>query len=158
MKFIQATSAEIPLIANLADIIWREYYTDIIGKEQVEYMLSHIQNEQAMLSQLEKGMNYFTLYDGEIPCGYLGYNIESNGRFFLSKLYILKEYRGNGSLTLALEHFKALDAKSVYLTVNRFNTHSIAAYEKKGFKKIRTEVADIGGGYVMDDYIMELIF
>ena len=42
------------------------------------------------------------------------------------------------------------------MTVNRNNTGSVAAYEKMGFQKVREQVAEIGGGYVMDDYIMEL--
>ncbi len=158
MEFKQVTKSDIPKIATLADIIWREYYTDIIGAQQVEYMLSNIQNESAMQKQLRDGMKYFTLYDGDVPCGYMGYVIENNHRIFLSKLYILKEHRGKGVLSLALAHFKGLGAKSTYLTVNRFNKDTIAAYEKKGFVKIREETTDIGGGYIMDDYIMEYLF
>jgi RimJ/RimL family protein N-acetyltransferase len=43
----------------------------------------------------------------------------------------------------------------IWLTVNRFNENTIKVYEKKGFIKTRTQVADIGNGFVMDDYIME---
>jgi ribosomal protein S18 acetylase RimI-like enzyme len=45
---------------------------------------------------------------------------------------------------------------SIWLTVNRYNENTIAVYKKKGFETIRTQVADIGEGYVMDDYVMEL--
>jgi hypothetical protein len=39
--------------------------------------------------------------------------------------------------------------------VNRNNENSIKTYERFGFDKAGTQVADIGGGFVMDDYIME---
>jgi RimJ/RimL family protein N-acetyltransferase len=43
----------------------------------------------------------------------------------------------------------------IWLTVNRFNDTSIKIYESLGFLKTGTQVADIGSGFVMDDYIME---
>ena len=45
---------------------------------------------------------------------------------------------------------------TIYLTVNRNNKHAIEVYLKKNFKIAAEEVADIGCGFVMDDYIMEL--
>ena len=42
----------------------------------------------------------------------------------------------------------------VYLTVNKHNDHAIDVYKKKGFTVTDEVVTDIGGGYVMDDYIM----
>ena len=44
----------------------------------------------------------------------------------------------------------------IQLTVNRFNADSIAVYQKWGFVTLREEKNSIGGGYYMDDYIMEL--
>ena len=34
------TNEDLQEIAALADVIWHEHFTPIIGKEQVEYMLS----------------------------------------------------------------------------------------------------------------------
>ena len=45
--------------------------------------------------------------------------------------------------------------RAVRLNVNKYNTKSIAAYRKSGYEVIDTVVADIGRGYVMDDYIMQ---
>ena len=33
---------------------------------------------------------------------------------------------------------------------------AIGAYRRAGFREVRAQVTDIGGGYVMDDYVMEL--
>jgi ribosomal protein S18 acetylase RimI-like enzyme len=38
--------------------------------------------------------------------------------------------------------------------VNKRNRNAIAAYEKYGFRIVDSVVKDIGGGFVMDDYIM----
>jgi ribosomal protein S18 acetylase RimI-like enzyme len=42
------------------------------------------------------------------------------------------------------------------LAVNKHNAQAIAAYRKNGFRVADAVVKDIGGGFVMDDYIMEL--
>ena len=44
----------------------------------------------------------------------------------------------------------------MYLTVNKGNELAIRAYEGTGFETIDAVVTDIGEGFVMDDYIMEL--
>lgn len=78
---------------------------------------------------------------------------------FLSKLYLAAEVRGLGLASLVLAVLKE-EAKAgtgrIQLTVNRFNADSIAVYQKWGFVTLREEKTPIGGGYFMDDYIMEL--
>ena len=41
---------------------------------------------------------------------------------------------------------------SIWLTVNKGNDIAIRAYKGLGFELIGQGVADIGGGFVMDDY------
>ena len=43
----------------------------------------------------------------------------------------------------------------IWLTVNRHNDNTIAAYKAMGLTIVREQKADIGGGFFMDDYIME---
>ncbi len=94
-----------------------------------------------------------------MPAGYIGI-VQEEDRLFLSKLYIDQAFRGRGLARKALGFLrmfcKERGLAGIYLTVNRNNTGSVAAYEKMGFQKVREQVAEIGGGYVMDDYIMEL--
>lgn len=45
---------------------------------------------------------------------------------------------------------------AIYLTVNKHNESSIAVYRKFGFRMADAVTTAIGGGFVMDDYIMEL--
>jgi ribosomal protein S18 acetylase RimI-like enzyme len=44
----------------------------------------------------------------------------------------------------------------IVLAVNRSNAVAIAAYRKYGFEVCAAHVKDIGGRFVMDDYIMAL--
>ncbi len=44
----------IPVVESLAYSIWREHYTPIIGRHQVEYMLEKFQSKEALLNQIEK--------------------------------------------------------------------------------------------------------
>ena len=40
------------------------------------------------------------------------------------------------------------------LSVNKRNAKAIAAYHRNGFVIAESVVTDIGGGFVMDDYVM----
>lgn len=146
-------------LTALADAIWHECFPGIITVEQIDYMVQKFQSYGAICQQMREGYLYYLfILDGEI-IGYTGIHPEEDGRLFLSKLYLKKEYRGQGFASEAfafLEQFcKDYGLSSIWLTVNRGNAHSILVYEKKGFVKVRTQVADIGNGFVMDDYIME---
>ena len=49
---------------------------------------------------------------------------------------------------------RRLGAPAVWLQVNKRNERAIGAYLKAGFEIIGEAVFDIGGGFVMDDYLM----
>ena len=155
-----ASAADIAEIARLGGVIWREHYGPILAEGQVDYMLERFQSEAAIAAGIAEGGYQYRLIclDGR-PVGYAGYVFEAEA-LFLSKLYLLREARGCGAGRYVMDVLRAAAAERgrpvIYLTVNRNNTGSIAFYEAMGFVKARTQVADIGGGYVMDDYIMEL--
>ena len=143
-------------IATLAKAIWEEYYTPLLGMEQVAYMLETIQSEEAMERQRLSGMVYALILADGMPVGY--YAVKDEGdRLFLSKMYILANVRGKGVFRTAFSHVlaHAEGKKSIYLTVNKGNDSTIGVYRHMGFETTREEVSDIGHGYVMDDYIME---
>ncbi len=92
--------------------------------------------------------------DGE-PVGYFGWRPDEKGAF-LSKLYVRSTARRRGLARMALEEIeREIGEGRIWLTVNRGNSGSIAAYRKMGFEKTREQCAKIGGGFVMDDDIME---
>ncbi len=157
-RFKEATGpGDFARIAQMADIIWREHYTPIIGKAQVDYMLEKFQSAHAISRQVSEKMFYAIIRNEDLPIGYLA--IQKRGpELFLSKIYLLSEYRGHGHGKTAMEFIakKALDynCDRIALTVNKNNHRSIQAYSKMGFENTGALVTDIGGGFVMDDYRM----
>ncbi|WP_223669062.1 GNAT family N-acetyltransferase [Kangiella shandongensis] len=149
---------DIVLVEMLANKIWKEHYPPIIGKEQVRYMLGKYQTSPAIKQQIEQGANYHILYEQSHPVGYFSFHFE-NDVVFLSKIYVAKEVRGHGigkkAMDYIIQQAKAHSAKVIRLTVNKLNVATIDAYKKLGFSMTDSVVKDIGGGYVMDDYVME---
>lgn len=153
------TVEEVSALAQLASEIWNEYFVSIITKEQIDYMVDKFQSDHAITNQIEnQGYEYFFMNIHGHNIGYLGIKQEQD-KLFLSKFYIRKEHRGKGYASQAMafleEICKDRGLGMIWLTVNRYNDTTIAVYEKKGFKSVRTQVADIGNGFVMDDFIME---
>ena len=154
-----ATSEDIEAVARLASEIWSEHYVSIITTEQIDYMVEKFQSVRAITDQIERqGYEYYLMQADGRNVGYMGVKPEE-AKLLLSKFYLLKAHRGQGYASQAMSFLEELCKEralsAMWLTVNRHNASSIAVYEKKGFRTVRTQVADIGGGYVMDDYIME---
>ena len=154
------TKAQVTQLAILADTVWHEYFPCILEEKQIDYMVAQFQSEKALIKQIvEEGYDYFFLELNGIVIGYVGVRLESD-KLFLSKFYILKPYRQKGYAVEVLDFLEGLamaySKKAIYLTVNRHNERAISVYQKRGFATIKEQVTDIGQGYVMDDYIMEL--
>jgi GNAT superfamily N-acetyltransferase len=155
--------AQTAAIAALAEEIWREHFTPIIGADQVAYMLEKFQSaRQLFLDIRENDYTYFTAVDTKSD-GLIGYCgvAPKEGYLLLSKLYVRQDFRGNGLARGFLNEAIAL-CQSEYgllkirLTVNKNNHSPIAVYQKWGFQTVESVKTDIGGGYFMDDYVMEL--
>jgi GNAT superfamily N-acetyltransferase len=155
-----AKQLEVAAVAELAEEIWREHFTPIIGADQVAYMLDRFQSAGAISSQLDSGTEYYmTSVDGT-PVGYTALiPDEPNSRLMISKLYVKRDLRGGGVGSGLLRFIESeCDIRNIttlWLTVNRFNDGPIQWYLRKGFQKVDEVKKDIGGGFYMDDFIME---
>jgi len=150
----------IKVVADLASVIWNEHYVPIIGQDQVDYMVKSFQSAEAMEKQINaENYEYYLIEHLSEPSGYISIKLMGN-ELFLSKFYVIKEKRGTGlgkeGLSFVIKRAKELGTHAVTLTVNKYNTNSIKAYEKMGFKNTGSIVSDIGAGFVMDDYKMKL--
>ena len=146
-------------LAEIAKLIWSEYFPGIITPEQVDYMVEKYQSADAIAKQISNdGYMYFMVLGNEEILGYLALKADGN-QLLLSKLYLKKEFRGRGyfnkMLSFAEKIAKEKGLNSLYLAVNKHNDNAIAVYLKKGFSIKKEQTADIGNGFVMDDYIME---
>lgn len=160
INFVKIKSdSGIQKLAVLADKIWHEAFSEILSPEQIDYMIEKFQSFGAIKTAIDKdNYEYFFISDETGIAGYTGIQ-EADGKLFLSKLYIAKENRGRKIASKAFDFIETLarkrNLKSIWLTVNRNNTHAIEVYKSKGFSIIRTQVTDIGNGFVMDDFVFE---
>ncbi len=154
------TQAQITQVATLAEQIWREHYTPIIGAAQVDYMLAHFQSPDAIKAQIDQGFKYFLAEVKGVPVGYAAVVVvpEREG-MMLSKLYVRSDVRGRGAgqslLAYAQKYAVSQGQDSLWLTVNKYNESAIEWYKHHGFHMTDAVRKPIGGGFFMDDFIME---
>jgi diamine N-acetyltransferase len=157
----RAAHDELPMISAMARRIWRAHYTEIIGLEQVEYMLNLNYTVPALLRQMtEEGQQFWIPQDGDADLGYLSVSDKGEGQYFLHKFYLDNAQRGRG---IGAAVFRLLlaeypDLRELRLTVNRQNYKSINFYFKMGFTIEHCVDIPIGGVFVMDDFQMLLKF
>jgi GNAT superfamily N-acetyltransferase len=159
-KILPAGETDLPAIARLAAIIWRAHYPGIISTEQIEYMLAGMYAEETLRDEIRlRAIRYERLFVGEELRGFAAYGpTEQAKQYKLHKLYLHPACQGRGLGTLLLRHCeseaRSLGADRLMLTVNKRNSKAIAAYHRNGFAITDSVVVDIGGGFVMDDYVM----
>ena len=160
MKIIRATEADLPAISKLAEIIWRACYPGIITTDQIDYMLARMYAPSVLRDEIRsQGIHYDCLFvDGKMA-GFTSYGPASEpGVTKLHKLYLLPELHDHGLGSRLLQHcereVRKLGAHRLTLAVNKRNVRAIKAYQRNGFEIAGSVVTDIGGGFVMDDYVM----
>ena len=160
LEFIEVESNEnIEKLEILAKEIWKECFSDIISDQQINYMLSNFQSIESIKEQINnQGFYYYMFKHREEKVGYMGFAPKKDS-LFLSKLYVKESARGKGYARKAFNYIcefcDKFNLNKITLTVNKLNKHAIDVYLKMGFQIINDEIKDIGGGFVMDDYIME---
>lgn len=162
MKAILANEKDIPTLQKLAKKIWKETYTQILSHEQIQYMLEQMYSYDEIYHHLQSpAWKYYLLTDDHHKyLGFIGFekNYEKDTTK-LHRIYLLAQSKGMGLGTFAIEQMiKSINKENsrIILNVNKYNS-ARGFYEKLGFKIYGEGVFDIGNGYVMDDYLMELI-
>ena len=159
LRFAGISEADIPELRELAHRIWHAHYPSIISPAQIDYMLARMFAPEAIRQDLAAGILWEFVFQDKRAVGFLSCIPEPpTGRIKLSKLYLVPELHGRGVGRQMLDRIKAYassrKAREVYLTVNKRNTIAVRAYQSAGFQITGETVADIGSGYVMDDYLM----
>ena len=96
LRILPVTNEELILnVATMAEEIWHEYFPALISEEQIDYMLEKFLSFDSIFEQIQNGYEYFLLIHDYTFAGFAGVH-EENGSLFLSKLYIHKDFRGNG--------------------------------------------------------------
>lgn len=147
-------------MSALADLIWTEYYEPFLPEGQTGYMIGLFLSPEAIGKQLKERKQWFFVRFGGEDIGFISfYPIE--GAMYLSKLYLRADMRGRGFAREIVDFVRSEALKrglhAIELNVNKYNV-TTAIYEKLGFVRVRSEINDIGSGYVMDDYVYRMSF
>lgn len=156
----KAGKSDVATIRDLAHAIWPSAFKEILTENQIQYMLDWMYNMETLSSQMSTGHDFFLLYHLDSPIGFIGLEFQEEiGKVKIHKLYLLQKYQGKGlgkfMFLHALDYASLMFAKAVYLNVNRFN-ESVKFYLGMGMQIIQSEDIDIGRGFYMNDYVMEM--
>ena len=156
-KKVEISEAE--AIQRMAHVIWPLVYDWMITREQISYMLEMMYRPEKIVQEMEDGTQYHWVYSDSEKIGFFSCGpLSESGDFPLHKLYIHPEKQGQGGGKLAIQKVEQLaleqKANRISLRVNRTNQKAINFYLGIGFEIDCADCAEIGGGFVMDDYIL----
>ena len=159
----KATLEDIPLINELAWIVFPHTYKELLSPGQIEFMMDWMYSPANLKKQMtEDGHTYFIAYEENEPAGYLSIQPEGEHTYHLQKIYVLPSFQGKKLgkqlFNQAIKAIKELHPEpcQMRLNVNRYNTKAVDFYFRMGMKKVFERDFDIGHGYLMTDYIMAL--
>jgi GNAT superfamily N-acetyltransferase len=156
----QLKADEAERLAGLARDIWLRHYPAIISPEQIDYMLNQRYAPDLIRAQVVRSDNGWWVAERDgILIGF-AHAMLMEDQCKLDKLYVHPDHQRQGLGAALLEQAKAWTRKAgrtrLTLQVNRHNSLALRAYRKYGFVTTEARVFEIGGGFVMDDYFMEL--
>lgn len=156
---LQADQAQ--TLADLARLVWQRHYPSIISQAQIDYMLHQRYRPETIRQQISQPGGWWDA--AYTQTGMIGFchTFPDSGphRVKLDKLYVHPDHQrhGIGAALLAQVEIRArAHSRSVIrLHANKHNQVALAAYRKYGFSIAGEVITAIGGGFVMDDYVLE---
>jgi N-acetylglutamate synthase-like GNAT family acetyltransferase len=159
MQFRKALISDIPVIQQIAEKAWRPTYSHILSEEQTIYMLDMMYGTEVLMKQINSQVEFFLAVEEDQVIGYFAMEITEPSQMKLHKIYLNPDQKSKGVGSQIIAFIKAFGiqagVKQIELNVNKSNS-AVQFYEKMGFLRAREMVLDIGNGYIMDDYVMQL--
>lgn len=159
MQFRKVLISDIPDIQQIAEKAWRPTYGHILSEEQTIYMLDMMYGTEVLLKQINSQVEFFLAVEEDQTIGYFAMEITEPSKMKLHKIYLDPDQKSKGVGRQIIAFIKdygfKAGVKQIELNVNKFNS-AVQFYEKMGFFRAKEMVLDIGNGYVMDDYVMQL--
>lgn len=161
ISIIPAQLEELIHVQAIAQHTWPDTFKNVLTPAQIEYMLGWMYDLKNLEKQHNQGHQFFLAEEDGEKLGFTGIEVNSEpGKTKIHKIYILPSAQGKGVgkklFAKIREVAKSNDQKSLLLNVNKYNQGAIDFYEYLGFENIKSEVNEIGNGYVMDDFVFEL--
>lgn len=162
----KADQSDLQTIHDMAQVVFRHTYREILSPEQMEYMMDMMYSLPNLQEQLEQGHHYYIAGTPEEPCGYVSVQYEGTDQenihvFHLHKIYVMPEAQGKGVgqrlFDTVIEHVRHQSAGKarIELNVNKYNK-AVDFYKHLGMYVALEQDFPIGGGFYKTDYIMAL--
>lgn len=156
--------ADVERLVALAHDIWHAHYPGIISREQINAMLAERYSPDGVRASLHTehwDVAWLGAPHHEDMAGFAHSHADAAPvTWKLDKLYVHPRQQRKGIgfalLRCAMQHAARAGASRLILRVNRHNSAALSAYAKYGFRVYGENVLDIGNGFVMDDFLMEL--
>ena len=152
-------SKDINTISGIATYVMHETFDALTPEGQSDYMINKFLTPAAIEENISThGYIYKLIIQGGNEVGFFAYcpardyDPSRACGTFLSKLYLMPAARGQGITKMVVSTL----ARPIILTVKRDNARAVEVYKHNGFKVAGYPDVDIGGGYRMVDYLMEL--
>ena len=160
MKIRIAREEDLPIIQKIAHETWPATYGHLMSEEQFSFMMNWMYSLESLRQQQEQGQVFLLAEENGTYYGFASYEAGyQESKTKIHKLYILPASQGKGVGRLLTEHVKAaaLANNNSVLTLNvkRDNT-ALEFYKRVGFTITDTVDIDIGHGYLMRDFVMEM--
>jgi diamine N-acetyltransferase len=161
ISFKKATKVDIPQIQELAKKSWNSAYQNILSQDQIDYMLQQMYSEEEISNHLENpNYHYYLILKDKTAAGFIGFEFHyENSTTKLHRIYLLEDFKGQGLGKTAINFLKGKTSETsdnrIILNVNK-NNNAKQVYESQGFNIYKEAIFEIGNGYVMDDFLMEL--
>jgi len=179
-RILPVTPDEYETIRQIAHATWPDTFKDILTGAQIDYMLRMMYSRQAIEEQVAKGHVFHLLVEAQRgnqnanpnpdylkavttrfkPVAYVSHEhdyLPSTTK--IHKLYALPSVQGKG-YGKALINKVAIIARNagqekLRLDVN-YQNKAVGFYEYLGFEKVGRFDTDIGNGFLMEDWQMEM--
>ncbi len=163
MDIILADITHIAKIQEIAIQAWKTTYTDLLSKEQFDYMIEMMYSDTALNKQMTEQNHHFLLIKNKSSSDYQGFvsyelNYKNEPKTKIHKLYLLPECKGKGMGRKLIDKVASLAqaANNNYLSLNmNRDNKALGFYKQMGFEIVGEVDIHIGNGYLMEDYIFE---
>lgn len=179
-RIVPATPTDYETIRKIAHATWPETFGHILSGAQIDYMLRMMYSVDELEKQAADGVVFKLLLEAQRgnknvnpnpnylraavtrfrPVGYVGYQQDYlPGTTKIHKIYLLPGTQGKGYGKAMIREVAMIARNAgqskLRLDVNHQNK-AIGFYEHLGFEKIERCDTEIGNGYLMEDWIMEM--
>ena len=179
-RIVKATADDFETIRRIAHTTWPPTFKDIMSGAQLDYMLHMMYRQEALEEQVATGHQFLLLLEGQRgnqnanpnphylkaksttfkPVGFASYQLDYlPDTTKLHKIYLLPSSQGKGFGRVLINKVQSIARNAgqgkLRLDVN-YQNKARGMYERLGFVNVGRFDTDIGNGYLMEDYQMEL--